>query len=96
VNSTVAIDAMVLGVPALVVGLPNNLSPFVDEGAMAGAAEGRIAEELRAVLYDDGRRAALARAGAAFMARYAIRSDGHAAARSADAILALFESVQAE
>jgi capsule polysaccharide modification protein KpsS len=26
-NSTVAIDALVLGVPALVIGLPNNLSP---------------------------------------------------------------------
>ena len=27
VNSTVALDAAVLGVPALVIGLPNNLSP---------------------------------------------------------------------
>ncbi len=36
-NSTVAIDGLVLGVPALVIGLPNNLSPFVDAGAMAGA-----------------------------------------------------------
>ena len=39
-NSTVAIDAMVLGVPALVVGLPNNLSPFVEAGAMAGRPPG--------------------------------------------------------
>ncbi|HUR33923.1 MAG TPA: hypothetical protein VM032_09035, partial [Vicinamibacterales bacterium] len=30
VNSTVALDAAVLGIPALVIGLPNNLSPFVD------------------------------------------------------------------
>ena len=37
VNSTVALDAAVLGVPALVIGLPNNLSPFVEAGAMAGA-----------------------------------------------------------
>ena len=37
VNSTVAIDAMVLGVPALVVDLPNNLSPFVEAGVMLGA-----------------------------------------------------------
>ena len=35
-NSTVAIDGLVLGVPALVVGLPNNLSPFVEAGVMAG------------------------------------------------------------
>ena len=37
VNSTVALDAAVAGVPALVIGLPNNLSPFVDAGALAGA-----------------------------------------------------------
>ncbi len=37
VNSTVAIDAMTLGVPTLVVLPPNNLSPFVEAGAMAGA-----------------------------------------------------------
>ncbi len=36
VNSTVAIDAMTLGVPTLVVLLPNNLTPFVEAGAMAG------------------------------------------------------------
>ena len=36
-NSTVAIDGLVLGVPALVIGLPNNLSPFVDAGVMLGA-----------------------------------------------------------
>ena len=36
-NSTVAVDAMVLGIPTVVLGLPNNLSPFVDAGAMAGA-----------------------------------------------------------
>ena len=37
VNSTVALDAGVAGIPALVIGLPNNLSPFVDAGALAGA-----------------------------------------------------------
>ena len=36
-NSTAAIEAMPLGVPALVVALPNNLSPFVEAGAMTGA-----------------------------------------------------------
>ena len=34
-NSTVAIDALALRLPVLVVGLPNNLSPFVQAGAMA-------------------------------------------------------------
>jgi hypothetical protein len=42
VNSTVAIDAMTLGVPTLVVLLPNNLTPFVEAGAMAGAAPDRV------------------------------------------------------
>ena len=39
VNSTAAIEAMPLGVPTLVVALPNNLSPFVEAGAMAGAGD---------------------------------------------------------
>jgi hypothetical protein len=55
VNSTVALDAAVLGVPALVIGLPNNLSPFVDAGIMAGAATGAdIAPALGRILYDEG------------------------------------------
>ena len=36
VNSTVAIDAMALGIPALSVGMPNNLTPFVVAGGIAG------------------------------------------------------------
>ena len=53
-NSTVAIDALVLGVPALVVGLPNNLSPFVEAGAMLGADGARRdpAGSCEALLYD--------------------------------------------
>ena len=35
-NSTVAMDGLVLGLPSLVIGLPNNLSPFVDAGVMLG------------------------------------------------------------
>jgi hypothetical protein len=79
VNSTVAIDAMALGVPSLVIGLPNNLTPFVDRGLMLGASS---AEEIRAalarLLYDQEFRSRLVRA-----------TEGHAADRSADAILAL-------
>lgn len=85
VNSTVAIDALALGVPVVVVGLPNNLSPFVEAGVMAGAGSaGEIRAVLSNLLYnqellsrlrtDDGR------AGA---------THGGAASRSADAILAL-------
>jgi hypothetical protein len=79
VNSTVAIDAMAIGVPSLVIGLPNNLSPFVERGLMLGAGS---AEEIRAsllkLLYDQE-----------FPKRLVRGAVGRAAARSADAILAL-------
>jgi hypothetical protein len=90
VNSTVAIDALVLGVPALTVGLPNNLSPFVEAGAMVGtAAADEIGPALRRVLYDQGFRQQLEAAAAAVTARYRIAADGRAAERSAEAVLAL-------
>jgi hypothetical protein len=88
VNSTVAIDGMVLGVPALTVGLPNNLTPFVDAGAMAGTrAPNEIDEMLRRVLYDEGFRRELERAANGVAARYRIGADGRSAERSAAAIL---------
>ena len=90
VNSTVAIDAMVLGVPSLVLALPNNLSPFVAAGAMAGVVgTDGISPAVRKAIYDDEHRRQLTRASQAFMRRYAIGSDGQAVHRSADAIMAL-------
>ena len=90
VNSSVALDAAALGVPTLVIGLPNNLSPFVDAGIMAGAASiGEIGPQLHRILYDEGFRLQIERARDAYLARFGIASDGRAAARSADAILAL-------
>jgi hypothetical protein len=90
VNSTVALDALVLGVPALVVDLPNNLSPFVEAGVMAGAASVEAIEpRLRAIVEDSAERRALLERREAFLARYAIGSDGRAAARAAEAIVAL-------
>jgi UDP-N-acetylglucosamine 2-epimerase len=93
VNSTVAIDSLVLGIPSLTLGLPNNLSPFVDAGAMAGtyAAE-QIGPSLRRVLYDQEFRQQLGMAAAAVAARYRIAADGCAAERSASAILDLAQS----
>jgi hypothetical protein len=89
-NSTVAIDGLVLGLPALVVGLPNNLSPFVETGVMAGA-EGvtELRHGLKSVLYDREAREALARAADDFIRRFDIRADGHAAERAADEILGM-------
>ena len=90
VNSTVALDAGVLGIPALVIGLPNNLSPFVDAGVMAGAATAaEIAPALQRILYDEGFRQQIERARVEYLTRFGIGSDGRAAARSAEAVLAL-------
>jgi hypothetical protein len=90
VNSTAAIEAMVLDVPALVVSLPNNLSPFVEAGVMAGAAEvSAIGPALEGLLYDREMRGRLAAARRAFAGRYGIRADGGAAARAADLIVGL-------
>lgn len=88
VNSTVALDAAVLGVPALVLGLPNNLSPFVDAGAMAGAADDEVGPALSRILYDEKFRQQLEASRSVFLARYGIGSDGLAAERSAAAIVA--------
>ena len=96
VNSTVAIDALALGLPSLVIGLPNNLTPFVEAGTMAGA---RSSEEIRAslerLLYDQEFRRQLARATESFVAEFrpaasSVSDDaGGAAARAAAAVLAL-------
>ena len=88
VNSTVAIDALSFGLPSLVIGLPNNLSPFVDAGWMLGAAG---PEEIRAalakVLYDQEFRSRVHS-----RAVHPAHNDGQAASRSAEAILALARS----
>jgi hypothetical protein len=88
-NSTVAIDCLVLAVPALVIGLPNNLSPFVEAGVMAGAATDTLAAALAAVLYDHDARDRLIGAAAAFAAEHHMQADGRAASRAARAIVAL-------
>jgi hypothetical protein len=89
-NSTAAIEAMPLGVPTLVVALPNNLSPFVEAGAMAGAGSPQsVAPALRALLYDREMRQRVAVAQEAFLLRYRIQADGRAAERAAETILSL-------
>ena len=88
VNSTVALDAAVAGIPALVIGLPNNLSPFVDAGALAGAARpAEIRPLLERILYDQEFRQQLERARRVFLEESGMRSDGRAAVRSAEAVL---------
>jgi len=90
-NSTVAIDCLVLGVPALVVGLPNNLSPFVEAGVMVGTTREGIEAALARLLRDQTARDGLIGRAAAFAAAQNMRADGQAAARAAREILALVE-----
>lgn len=90
VNSTVAIDAAVLGVPSLVLGLPNNLSPLVDAGLMSGLPAGEApGPGLRRILYDEGFRIQLEARRSACLMRFGIGSDGRAARRSADAVMGI-------
>jgi hypothetical protein len=83
VNSTVAIDALTLGVPSVVIGLPNNLTPFVEAGLMAGGnSAGEIREAIEKVLYNQEFRRRIE-------GRRAAGTPGRAAARSAEAIAGL-------
>ena len=87
-NSTVAFDCLLLGIPSLSVGGPNNLSPFVDAGAMLGvAAGGDPMPALRLLLYDEQARRALIEQAGAFAARHGIQADGQAATRAARSIV---------
>lgn len=90
VNSTVALDGLALGIPALSLGLPNNLSPFVDAGAIAGASTGaETAGVLRQLLYDEQFRERLSAASRSIVAAWRMAPDGGAAARAAAIVLEL-------
>jgi hypothetical protein len=88
-NSTAAIDAMTLGVPAIVVGLPNNLSPFVEAKVMAGASAGALRAAIEGVLYDRTVRQGLLDRGQRFVELYDMKARGHSAERAAQAVLGL-------
>ena len=87
VNSTVAVDALVLGIPALSIGQPNNLLPFVEAGAMLGANEEReIGDALSQLVTDARLRAVLVERGLALVGG---PTSGNATEHAAQAILAL-------
>jgi hypothetical protein len=97
VNSTVALDGLTLGVPGLSIGLPNNLSPFVEAGALAGArTAGEIREALQRLLYDEGFRQGLSTTAAAVVAEYRMAPGSGAAERSASAVLEVARSMPHE
>jgi hypothetical protein len=90
VNSTVAIDAMALGLPALAVGMPNNLTPIVVEGGIAGVYHpSELEEALERLLWDDGARGDQIARGRACASAGGMRADGLAASRSASALAGL-------
>jgi hypothetical protein len=87
VNSTVAIDALAVGIPALTLGRSNNLAPFVEAGAMLAAGDQQgIAAALSRLAADDALRAALVERGRALLGP---PPRGRAADACASAILAL-------
>ena len=93
VNSTVAVDAAALEIPALVIGLPNNLSPFVDAGAFAGASEpAEVTGVLGRILYDEGFRQQLAERRRAVFGNPLAHGPGGASAAAAEAVLTLVHS----
>jgi hypothetical protein len=92
-HSTAAIEAMALDVPALVVGLPTNLSPFVDAGAMAGVSTmDELAPALAAVLGDDAVRARLGECRRAFIDRYGMLPPPGASGRAAGVVAAFAQA----
>jgi hypothetical protein len=86
-NSTVAIDGLVVGLPAVVIGQPTNLQPFVDAGIMVGASGDTVGAAIETVLYDREAREALLGRAREFADRQDMRADGRSAARAADEIL---------
>ena len=81
-----------LDIPAMTIGLPNNLSPFVEAGAIAGAAQPADAETLlRRILYHEEFRHELAAARRAVFGQPVRARELRAAARSADTLLGLVD-----
>jgi hypothetical protein len=94
VNSTVALDAAAVGIPGLVVGLPNNLTPFVETGELAGAGSSEeLQPALQRILYDESfRQQLIARQRATFEEEPA-EPARTAVAASTGVILALLRSL---
>lgn len=96
VNSTVALDAARLDIPALVIGLPNNLSPFVEAGALAGVMDPPGPQaRLQRILYDERFREQLAARRRAVFGEPVTAHERRAAVRSAEAVLELVQQRQA-
>jgi hypothetical protein len=87
VNSTVALDAAALDIPGLTIGLPNNLSPFVEAGVLAGGDTTAVLPGLlNRILYDEGFRQQLSDRRRVVLGRHAMAGDGRAAARCAEIV----------
>ena len=79
-----------LGIPALAVGMPNNLTPIVVEGGIAGVYHpSELEAALDRLLWDDAARADQIARGRACATAGGMRADGLAATRSAVALAGL-------
>ena len=75
---------MALGIPALSVGVPNNLTPFVVAGGIAGVYQpDELQPALARLLWDEPARKELVARGLACAESAGVRADGGAAGRSA-------------
>jgi hypothetical protein len=93
VNSTAAIEAMALDVPALALALPNYLSPFVEAGAMVGTTTNEeVAPALQRLVRDEAYRAEVTQRSAAFMRQYDIGGGEGASRRAAEAVLEIVDA----
>jgi hypothetical protein len=81
---------MMLGIPSLAVGMPNNLTPIVLDGGIAGVYDpSELRDALDRLLWDDDARGGLVARGRACAEVGGMRADGLAAARSAAALAGL-------
>jgi glycosyltransferase involved in cell wall biosynthesis len=91
-NSGIAVEAMIVGKPVLVVNLTRrkDVVPYVEEGAAFGVYEkNKLVESVKKVLGDGKLRKRLAGGGRRFVKEYAFSADGRASERVAQSIEAI-------
>ena len=98
-NSTVGLEAMILGRPVVVVHAFEGMEevPYVASGAALGAASRpeEIAKAVEKALHDKGAREAMAQARDAFVLKYASEQDGLASTRVAQLIQEMVQDTPA-
>jgi hypothetical protein len=90
VESSSAIEALILDCPVVVLNMPTHLGELVDWGVALGVSAGSDpTETLRAVLFDEGTQATLRQARQRYVADLAMGADGGATERILDLVRAM-------